>query len=424
MKAWLRPLASGISKSSRGCSQPATAKVEKAEARAEKAKVKAEEAEAKAKEAEAKARTVEGRLQQEREQHRQTSLEEFIQHCHNSLSRPLRPGNIGDSTKGTIPAATSKHCPLRLRPWTDCNAIQQEVYNSVRRYLQPDGRDAPQLFLSISHIESFAQRLSRLIRRERSIEYHERLAVEDHVGMIISELCRIPHARAEFGLGDGVQFESLSNTLDEPDDAETRARCYPNQSCVYRIDGDTERPITILEYQLPYKLSSENLRSGLQSIDFYREIVQSNDIPGAKEEKLISNAIRLRLGKRATVDIEMNARGFEKPRTEIQRVLCLCLMSCRSRIPSGELQQHPPDSEYTGSKAAEDTVFECLPLSSPAPTTPGPVAPTPSQSGRVPSESHNFESEDTTDPDFMLGRKRGFGQVTASPTAENRASPP
>ncbi|KAI1957345.1 hypothetical protein LOZ58_005714 [Ophidiomyces ophidiicola] len=272
--------------------------------------------------------------------------------------------------------------------------------------------------------------------------------------MSISELCRIPHARAEFRLGDGVQFESLSNTLDEPDDAETRARCYPNQSCVYRIDGDTERPITILEYQVPYKLSSENLRSGLQSIDFYREIVQSNDISEAKEEKLISNAIRLRfcLGIvqlwvpyddpatlyykfcEPNLDIEMNARGFEKPRTEVQRVLCLCLMSCRSRvraggiehgkIPSGELQQHPPDSEYTGSKAAEDTVFECLPLSSPAPTTPGPVAPTPSQSGRVPSESHNFESEDTTDPDFMLGRKRGFGQVTASPTAENRSSPP
>ncbi|KAI2023087.1 hypothetical protein LOZ48_006106 [Ophidiomyces ophidiicola] len=252
-------------------------------------------------------------------------------------------------------------------------------------------------------------------------------------------------------------------------------------------------PAKTWKYRRLHKLSSENLRSGLRSIDLYREIVQSNDIPEANKEKLISNAIRLAgsavmqefhamiqegleysylttgLGNvqlwvpyddpttlyykfcEPNLDIETNAGGFENPRTEIQWVLCLCLMSCRSRvrdhgwrnrareglptwetdfnhiqsqIPSSELQQHPPDSEYTGSEAAEDTASECLPLSSPAPTTPGPVAPTPSQSGCAPSEPHNFESEDATDPDFMLGRKRGFSQVTASPTTENRASPP
>ena len=88
-------------------------------------------------------RRAEQRERQERERNRQTTFEEFIRHCHNLLSRPLRAEEPSRSTTGKIPLPTGKYCPLRLLPWTDCSTKQREMYNSVCGYLQPVGRDAP-----------------------------------------------------------------------------------------------------------------------------------------------------------------------------------------------------------------------------------------------------------------------------------------
>ena len=57
-------------------------------------------------------RQAEQRERQERERNQQTTFEEFIQHCHDLLSRPLRAEKPSRSTTGKIPAPTGKHCPL------------------------------------------------------------------------------------------------------------------------------------------------------------------------------------------------------------------------------------------------------------------------------------------------------------------------
>lgn len=98
---------------------------------------------------------------QERERNRQTTFEEFIRHCHDLLSRPLRAEEPSRSTTGKIPAPAGKHCPLRLLPWTDCSTKQHEIYNSVRNYLQPVGRDAPRLFAPIIALEDHGRRFAR-----------------------------------------------------------------------------------------------------------------------------------------------------------------------------------------------------------------------------------------------------------------------
>ncbi|PWY88668.1 hypothetical protein BO94DRAFT_594848 [Aspergillus sclerotioniger CBS 115572] len=68
---------------------------------------------------------------QEREQTRRTTFAELIRYCHNYTSLYLRVESPSRSTTGTIPAPKGKRCPLQLLPWTECTAIQQEIYHSV-----------------------------------------------------------------------------------------------------------------------------------------------------------------------------------------------------------------------------------------------------------------------------------------------------
>ncbi|KAK5707299.1 hypothetical protein LTS12_028194, partial [Elasticomyces elasticus] len=166
--------------------------------------------------AETRQAQAEEREKHQRERNRQTTFEEFMGHCHNLLSRPLRVEEPSQSTTGKIPAPTGKYCPLQLLPWADCSTKQREIYNSVCSYLQPVGRDAPQLFASLIALEDHGRRFARRpISSEQDLETYERLAVEDHVHDIISELCKIPSAQDEFQLGDGVRFDNHANALDE-----------------------------------------------------------------------------------------------------------------------------------------------------------------------------------------------------------------
>jgi hypothetical protein len=65
-------------------------------------------------------------------------------------------------------------------------------------------------------LEELARRFAlRPISSEQGIETYERIAVEDHMRDIISELCKIPAAREEFMFGDGIWFDNHTNALTE-----------------------------------------------------------------------------------------------------------------------------------------------------------------------------------------------------------------
>ncbi|EKV11283.1 hypothetical protein PDIG_51190 [Penicillium digitatum PHI26] len=353
---------------------------------------------------------------QEQERNRQTTFEEFIQCCHNLLSKPLKAANTAQSTTGKIPPPTGKFCPLRLEPWTDCAIRQQEIYNLVCHYLKPWGKVAPRLFAPVIELEGLGHRFARRpLSSEKDLESYECFAVEDHVHDIIAALCQIPEAREEFQLGNGVWFDSHANALKEnpPDEPRPdKQPAYPDQFGIHRIDGNAKALLTTVEYKPPHKLSNENLRAGLRPMNFYHEIVESETVPTDGPDKLKYNAARLAgsaivqeyhvmiqegleysylttgLGIvllrvpddcstlyyyfcEPNLDIE---NGSEGPRTAIERVLCLCLMSfrsacrdqtwrnaarsqlpiwetsfshMRSQIPPGELRQKPPGSDYS-----------------------------------------------------------------------------
>ncbi|KAJ5550882.1 hypothetical protein N7461_005580 [Penicillium sp. DV-2018c] len=92
-------------------------------------------------------RLVKARQKQVDDQRRETTFVEFLYLCHDVLSQRLRVSGASGSTTRTISLPKGKYCPTRLEQWVDCEAQQQDIYNSVRRHLQPE-ENPPRLFLT------------------------------------------------------------------------------------------------------------------------------------------------------------------------------------------------------------------------------------------------------------------------------------
>ncbi|CAG8325322.1 unnamed protein product [Penicillium salamii] len=339
------------------------------------------EAEERQKQAEDEGRREKRRREQAEERTRPTTFVEFLRHSHNLLSRPLRVETPSRSTTGKIPLPTGKYCPTRLEHWTDCSAQQLELYKSVYSYIQLTPGGAPHLFSSLHEVEGLGRRLCRKpISSEQELEAYERFAVEEHVHDIITELCKLPAARDEFGLGDGIQFSNHMNSLNENEAIEADVsqpsnvhHPRPDQFCIHRVDDNSTTLLTSVEYKPPHKLSVTTLRMGLRPMDLWKDMVRSNKIPTDQEAKLRYNAERLvcsalvqeyhvmiqegleysyvtngiaRVLLRVPHDdhstlyyflcdpnSEVSAEvedSFQQPKTSVARTLCLCLMAFRS----------------------------------------------------------------------------------------------
>ncbi|KAK9235879.1 hypothetical protein V1525DRAFT_434304 [Lipomyces kononenkoae] len=171
--------------------------------------------------------------------------------------------------------------------------------NRATRSLQLS-EGAGRLFASFIELEGIGRRFNRRpLSSEKDLESYERFAVEDHVHDIITELCKIPDARDEFRLGDGIRFDNHANALGEnqvgaeANQPSSSRRPRPDQFCIHRVDGNTSTLLTTVEYKPPHKLSVENLRVGLRSVDLWEEIVKPDTTPAVEPEKLKHNAARL-----------------------------------------------------------------------------------------------------------------------------------
>ncbi|KAK9245763.1 hypothetical protein V1506DRAFT_521583 [Lipomyces tetrasporus] len=344
--------------------------------------------------AEEELRQAEDRLNQERvlrrqaeERNRRTTFEEFIRACHNLLSLPVGVEDPTRCTKGSVPKPAGKLCPTRLRLWEDCGDSQQQLYNSVRNFLHASEEGAPRLFSPVIGLEEIGRQLSgRLLSSEKDLESYERHAVENHVHDVIAELCKIPEAREEFALGDGVKFDNHANALDDiysavPDveDPSSVPRPKPDQFCIHRVNGNTNALLTTAEYKPPHKLTVEHLRAGLRPMQFWEEVVRRETTPTDENEKsryeaeqqtgsvlvqqyhamvheglqysYITNGLalvllRVRYNDPSTLyyylcepNMEVDLaddQSLELPRTSIARVLCICLMSFLSPVRDHE----------------------------------------------------------------------------------------
>ncbi|KAJ5326885.1 uncharacterized protein N7506_009987 [Penicillium brevicompactum] len=315
-------------------------------------------------------------LKQESERNRRTTFMEFLCHSHNLFSRPLKVKTPYHSTTVTIPPKRTS-CPLRLRPWNDCAPQQQAVYDRVCHYLQPN-KEPPHLFTPLATFEWFTQCNIGPMHSERCLESYEQIAVEHHVRDVIEELCKIPAAREEFMLGDGVRFGNHENALNETRDelAEIDMSNPPrpklDQFCAHRVDGKTNSLLFAVQYKPPHKLSVENLRAGLRPMELWDELVNRDTVPSDPMEILQYNAelssasalvqtydIMIEEGRAHAIltnglarvllyvshddpatlnyhlcepnrEIVGHLQSFQQPMTSFARELCLCLMSFRS----------------------------------------------------------------------------------------------
>lgn len=258
-----------------------------------------QEAEGRREEAEGRRQEAEGRRQAE-ERNQQTSFTELLQHCHDLISRQLRIETPSRSTTGKIPLPTGKDCPTRLEHWADCPEQLLRVYRSVCQHLQSEPGRAPRLFSSLPELEGLGRRFARKpLSSEQDLEAYERFGVEEHVYDIIAELCKLPAACDEFGLGDGIQFSNHTNSLSRNEILEVESQPSntpnprPDQFCIHRVDGNTNTLLTTVEYKPPHKLPVATLRMGLRPMDLWKKMVRSNKIPTDQDAKLRYNAERL-----------------------------------------------------------------------------------------------------------------------------------
>ncbi|EHA26120.1 hypothetical protein ASPNIDRAFT_120396, partial [Aspergillus niger ATCC 1015] len=337
------------------------------------------------KQAEERGRQAEQERDQEREQTRRTTLTELLRCCHKYTSLCLRVESPSRSTTGTVPAPKRKCCPLQLLPWTECTAIQQEIYHSVYTYLAPPGQPAAQVFPSRTVLKGFRKKFKkRAISSEQNLQSYERFRMENHVRDIITELCRIHAAREKFQLDNKIQFDNHANALDAVDADQSKtdksANSRPDQYCIHRVDGDKNATIMTVEYKPPHKLSVENLQVGLRPMQFWDKVVRPDSVPTEGSEKLRYNTAWLTgsavvqeyhimlqegleysyLTNRFTLvllrvpydnpgtlyyhlcepNMEVNPDdkldSLQQPLTAVARVLYLCLMSFRSQYRDQE----------------------------------------------------------------------------------------
>ncbi|KAJ5562929.1 hypothetical protein N7461_001690 [Penicillium sp. DV-2018c] len=315
-------------------------RLEQAEERARQAEERARQAEERARQTAERARQTEERARQTAERARQTderarpsTFVEYLLRSHNLLSRPLRVEIPSRSTTGKIPDPKDKKCPVRLEPWSGCSTQLSELYRSVSGYLQLTPEGTPHLFDSLHVLEAAGRRLSSApVSSEQKLVVYEQQAVEAPVRDIIAELCKIPAARDEFGLGEGIEWTDHKNCLNENETAEVDAsqpnettevdasqpnetteadasqtnetteanasrlssvsRPRPDQYCIHRVGG-TEALLTTVEYKPPHKLPVAALRMGLRPMDLWEEMIRSNKIPTEPEERVRYNAERL-----------------------------------------------------------------------------------------------------------------------------------
>lgn len=328
-------------------------------------------------------------LEVERERSRRTTFGEFLQYCHIIFSEPLRVEKLTRCTKGKIPQPKGKYCPLKLELWKSCDTEQQKIYRAVRYYLEPPGSAALRLFTSRLGLESMGEYFDRPIGSERDVAAFEQFTVESQVQKILTELCNIPAARAEFRLGSGVRFDSHANCLDdvEADKQQDRtadgkdeelSNCQhlrPEQYCIYQVDGGNNKLIMTVGYKPPHILHVENIRLGLRPMKFWKEILDAKTIPNDLEKKIeydaafltgsaivqayhvmitkgleysyVSTGLALimlrvpydspgtlyyRLFEPNSEITSQDDKGLTAPLTPVARVLGLCLMSCSSTL--------------------------------------------------------------------------------------------
>ncbi|KAL1977395.1 hypothetical protein VTN31DRAFT_254 [Thermomyces dupontii] len=434
--------------------------------------------------AEARKRREEAQKRAE-EEIRPTTFEELLQYSHALWSRQLLVGTRAESTWGPIAARREKLCPEELCHWSDFPKEMAIIFDDVCRFLKLADKAAPRLFHSVSLLTWLSKDVvAEPLRSEAELDMYEYMAVVKPVTDIIRELSKFDDARVPFRLPNNVRFQrNCGGALEKEEEAGT----WPDWYCFHRTDGNDECPLTTSVLKPPHKLDVQCLRAGLRDMNFVEKVVTKDTIPADKDGKTKSTAetrtgailaeaynvmieegvefsyissgfayVFLHVPKNEfwklyyficepNVDVHQKSDEIEIEKTSIARVLCFCLMCCRStvrdqmwrneakkrlrtwgehldsmlaKISNADPPQTPSGSDHQSSES------EHLPSLPPSErVAEGHRVTTRSMTNRcrLPEESpppppHADSPDDSDDVQAAQGRERGFSQVSSSPT--------
>lgn len=229
------------------------------------------------------------------------SFLDYIQSCHQYLHGPVsvQPDKTLNTT-GRLLVPKDRYRPDWLAPWHDFPTLTQSVLGVAHSHFHPlitqqgQERVAPLLLFSPSVVTQYLSSLfcTKPLASEMDVRYYEHTAVEVHVAAIINELARIPEARTDLNLADGVVFQNepksvgatpqsptsrTGSTNEESDFEEEKDRTRADQFCV-RKQGGNGQLMHIAEYKPPHKLTLDTINAGFRPMDV-NKVLQRPDVP-------------------------------------------------------------------------------------------------------------------------------------------------
>lgn len=241
-----------------------------------------------------RAETEKLRAKEVEERYQKTTFAEYLQACHQFISKPLSIQTDNKSTtKGSITDPTGRLCPTYLQAW-DFRSAQQSFFDEVYKIFHSSPGSPKRVFSNVPYIEGIGKEAcDRPLASENDLRRHQETEVENRVKEVVGQLVQLPAAQSDLKLGHGISFENHTNTItEEPGQVEPVARqsLSTDQNCVYMENDNERRLLYIIEYKAAHKVSDAFLRAGLRSMNMLKEVVHKVKISTDREEKLLEDS--------------------------------------------------------------------------------------------------------------------------------------
>ncbi|KAI4194274.1 MAG: hypothetical protein LQ350_007877 [Teloschistes chrysophthalmus] len=150
--------------------------------------------------------------------YKEQPFDEYLSACHLHLHVPVRIETDKTlTTTGRPTKPQDRWRPDRLKPWGDFPQRSEHIFDKAKAYLQPPNSQKAQstaaatsLFPSTDNI-LYHHKLfcGRTLKNEADLRSHENNTVEAPVRYIITALAKIPNAKKEIKLADGMSAVTI-----------------------------------------------------------------------------------------------------------------------------------------------------------------------------------------------------------------------
>ncbi|KAI2618426.1 hypothetical protein GGR54DRAFT_155336 [Hypoxylon sp. NC1633] len=238
---------------------------------------------------EQRCREAEHRADEAEQLTRATTLDEYLDACHNFMFTHFAVERDRPEKREWFPTSSDICRPAKLARWTDFPAQQRTALQTLYGIF-----DTEQSCFEDEHVlrvNADKRLVDRTIGSEDALEYFLHFSVEEPVQNIMSNMKREAKVCQKFAIEGGVFFHNHPNALDDSRVAHQAIERFPDRSqldqgrgythhdqvcvCRHSNDGAVERALYICDYKAPHKLTIAHLRTCLRladSLDIFQDV--------------------------------------------------------------------------------------------------------------------------------------------------------